>query len=447
MINKEKYSDILIIDRAGRIIHSDLANPRYFEMDSGEITGNTIYNLHPGIDESYPALTAARDGAASENFTVKVHTASGNALTKVGSVYPIFDEETPIAAIEFSDLHYDKEHIRELESHAEFPIYRKNDTKYKSENIITEDPSMLQIKKQIQRFAMTDSNILIYGETGTGKELVAQALHNCSRRYYHKFISINCGAIPGSIMEGLIFGTTRGSFTGAEDKPGLFEQAAGGTIFLDEINSLDPMLQVKLLKAVESKTIRRIGSLKETRIDARIIAAVNEEPDRLMEEGRLKPDLYYRLAVIYLHLPPLRERGNDVNIITDYFVNYFNKKMDLHIEPIGEEIRKIFNRYTWPGNVRELRNTIEGAFAFAENNRITIEEIPAYIVKKAKEKDSKKRILPSEKVKTLPQLNDALEYAIISEAYRRAGGSLTEAAALLGISKQLLRYKLSKYER
>lgn len=347
MINKEKYSDILIIDSKGRVIHGDFANPKYFGAESDNITNNNIRNLYKNIDDTYPTLVAVREGIAAESFEMKVHTAGGNVLTKVGSAYPIFDEDKPIAAIEFSDLHYDKEHIRDLESHADFPIYRKNDTKYKCENIITEDESMIHVKKQIERFAMTDSSVLIYGETGTGKEMVSQALHNCSRRYCHKFISVNCGAIPSSIMEGLIFGTTKGSFTGAEDKAGLFEQADGGTIFLDEINSLDPMLQVKLLKVAESKTVRRIGSLKEKTVDVRIIAATNEEPHRLMKEGRLKPDLYYRLAVIYMYLPPLRERGDDVNVITDYFVDYFNKRMDLHIEPIDDEIRKIFKGYTW----------------------------------------------------------------------------------------------------
>ena len=445
MINKNQYSDILITDREGKIIHGDFANPRYFNMDPGNITGHNIRELYKNIDDGYPALAAAKKGEAFDHFQVKVETAGGSILTKTGAAYPIFDGDVPIAAIEFSDFHYDKDHIREIESHADYPIYRKNDTRYILEDIITQDPSMERVKEQIERFSTTDSGVLIYGETGTGKEMVAQALHNRSRRYYHKFISVNCGAIPSSIMEGLIFGTTRGSFTGAEDRPGLFEQADGGTIFLDEINSLDPMLQIKLLNAVESKTVRRLGALREKEVDVRIIAATNEDPKRLMDEGRLKPDLYYRLAVIYMYLPPLRERGNDVNVISDYFVNYFNRRMGLDIKPIDKEIRKIFKRYTWPGNVRELRNAIEGAFAFAENDRITVKEIPEYIIEKSMGRTGMPEA--SEGRGTLAGMSSAMEHAIISEGYRRAGGSLTKAAEMLGISKQLLRYKLSKYGR
>lgn len=444
MINKDKYSDILIIDREGTVIHGDFANLKFLGLQPEEITGNNIRNLYHNIGENYPALIAARDGTAAENFQVSVENASGSVLTKTGSVYPIFDEDTPVAAIEFSDLHYDRDHIREIESHAEFPIYRKNDTKYMLENIITEDSSIENIKKRIERIAITESSILIYGETGTGKELVAQAIHNRSRRYYHKFISINCGAMPSGIIEGLLFGTTKGSFTGAEDKPGLFEQADGGTLFLDEINSLDPMLQVKLLKAVESRTVRRLGSPKEKQVDVRIIAATNEEPHELMSSGRLKPDLYYRLAVIYMYLPPLRERGNDVNVIADYYVDYFNKKMETHIEPLSDEIRKIFASYSWPGNVRELRNAIEGAFAFVENDCITVNELPQYIVDKYRSGEKNTVFRNAE---TLADLSSSTEYAIISEAYRRSSGSLTRAADMLGISKQLLKYKMTKYGR
>jgi len=442
MINHKEHKDLMVIDRSGTIIYADVGNSQYFGSGAESLHGKNLRDVYMNFDEEYPALKAVREGKAYENFRIEILSDKGAKLTKTGSVYPIFENDKPIAALELSTLLYNRSHIREIEGNADHLMYRKNNTKYLINDIITQDPAMIEIKERIEKLAITDATVLIYGETGTGKELVAQALHNSSRRYSKKFISVNCSAIPASIIESLLFGTVKGSFTGAEDKAGLFEQAEGGTLFLDEINSLDVFLQVKIMKAVESKVVRRIGSIREKEVNVRIIAATNQEPRKLIREGKFKPDLFHRLAAVYLTLPRLSQRPGDIMVLADYFRTYFNRSMNMEIEPFDEDIKRLFMNYDWPGNVRELRNVVEGAFAFAENNKITMEHMPKYIINKMGM--GRERSIAVEDGLSLAEKTDMIEKAIIDSIYKKNNNNLTDAARELGISKQLLRYKMMK---
>ena len=269
---------------------------------------------------------------------------------------------------------------------------------------------------------------------------MAQSIHNSSRRYGKNFLSQNCSAIPDNLLESILFGTTKGSFTGAFDRTGLFEEADGGTVFLDEINSLNPDMQVKLLKAIESKKIRRIGSDKEVALDFRVVAATNEEPGRLLAEKRMKPDLLYRLAVVFIKLPDLADRKGDIELLVSHFINYFNEKTNSSVGYPDKEIMDIFKRYSWPGNVRELRNVIEGAFAFAEDNKIKKNDIPSYILENVASG------VKPQKEEGLQKEMDNMERKLVLSAYEANGRKLTETAEFLKISKQLLRYKLNRYE-
>ena len=332
--------------------------------------------------------------------------------------------------------------MREIEQHSEHMLYRKNQTRYILDDIISQDPAMIKIKSEISNIALSNANVLIYGKTGTGKELVAQAIHNSSRRYAKKFLSQNCSAIPESLLESILFGTTRGSFTGAVDGMGLFEEAEGGTVFLDEINSISPEMQAKLLKAIESKRIRRIGSDKETYVDFRVVAAVNENIVELIRSKRLRLDLLYRLAVVYIKLPNLAEREGDIDLLTRHFIDYFNEKTQSNMRYPSEDIMRIFRNYSWPGNIRELRNIIEGAFAFAENGKIDMDDIPSYVLECER----------ADNVKTtsengLREHMANMEKNIVLEAFNMKHGNTSETADLLGISKQLLKYKLDSYKR
>ncbi|MGI6211493.1 MAG: sigma-54 interaction domain-containing protein [Anaerovoracaceae bacterium] len=438
MLNEEKYSDFLMIDRHHRIVFADMGNPRFLRDGPEDLKGLELNEVLVDIDENYPLLKAIDQGVATEHFETRITNANGFRFHLIGSAYPVTCAGTPVLAIQFSNLYYQKKDINQIHDQAESVFTRINGTKYILSDIITQDPAMNQIKKQIPEIASLGINVLICGETGTGKELVAQAIHNSSRAFLGPFISQNCGAIPENLLEGILFGTTKGSFTGAEDREGLFEMAEGGTIFLDEINSLSLNMQTKILRAVENKVVSRVGEMKERKIHVRVIAATNESLEDLIREGRFKSDLYYRLAGIRIDLPPLAERKGDVPLLVSHFINYFNRWTRSHVEMPDQKVLDMLDAYSWPGNVRELRNLIEGAFALNEDNVIGMDEIPDYIIE-AVQGDAAVQSGGS-----LKRRLDTLERSIVEEQLRRDDGSLKAAAAHLGISKQLLHYKLNK---
>ena len=449
MINPKRYKDLLIVSCEGKIMYTDFSNLSFMKLKGVSLHGKMLEEVFCNIDDEHPILLAATKGIANKDFCVEIETCTGKTFTKSGCVYPIYKEGRPIAAVEFSDIRYGIKDIRDIETSSDNTRYRDNGTVYTIDNIVTENSEMIDLKKEIEKIALTDFPILIYGETGTGKELVAQAIHNCSRRFSKSFVSVNCGTIPENLAESMLFGTVKGSFTDSENKAGLFENAEGGTLFLDEINSLPMTIQVKLLRAVEMKVIRRIGDTQERKVDVRIISATNEEPGKLLMQKKMLTDFYHRIAAYSLYLPGLKNRGNDVIVLANYYINYFNHMMNTQISPLNDEITEFFREYSWPGNVRELRNVIEGTFAFTENTEIVVEDIPLYIMESIKSKKSEKHFATSnmsDQTRLEQQMN-MVESGIIDAAMIESGSKLSEAASLLGISKQLLRYKIGKHKR
>jgi len=302
---------------------------------------------------------------------------------------------------------------------------------------------------------------LIYGETGTGKELFAKALHLLSARKDKPFIAQNCAAIPVNLLESMFFGTERGGFTGAESKKGLFELADGGTLFLDEINSMDTAMQAKLLKVLEEHKVRRIGGKEDIRFNVRIVCASNEVPERLIEEGRLRSDFYYRVGVVRLWLPPLRERQEDILLLTQHYIDQFNKKMGRNIRGLSQMTQDLFLRWSWPGNVRELKNTIEGAFNIETSDLITLDSVQNLLSKMGQDTRPVQEEAPvraeAEEPGSLAQIREQLgrgkvdlrnllsqyEAAIIREALRQTN-RLNAAAEKLSISPQKLQYRMEK---
>lgn len=320
----------------------------------------------------------------------------------------------------------------------------KNNTTYVIDDIVAINSEMLTVKEKIKRAATSDSSVLIYGKTGTGKEMVAQSIHNCSKRHSNPFISVNCASIPSTLLESNLFGTVKGSFTGAEDREGLFQAADQGTLFLDEINSMEPMMQVKILKAIEEKRIRKVGGTKQIPLDVKIIAALNQDPMELIKEGKLRKDLFFRLSVIEIDIPQLKERKDDIEYLTKYFIDYYNEDMGKNIKRVSKEVKKVFEEYDWPGNVRELKNVIEGAFNNTKNDIIGIDDIPERLLNQRTNQQSYISIEFDANNIGLQEYLEECERRIIFDTIEKNDGNMAAAARDLRISRQLLYYKLKR---
>lgn len=309
--------------------------------------------------------------------------------------------------------------------------------------IIAKAPVMQKALEMASKVARYPSPVLITGESGTGKELVARLIHNQSERAAGPFVPLNCGAIPESLLEAELFGYSRGAFTGAErERPGLFEAASGGTLFLDELGEMPATLQVKLLRALQEGEVRRLGENSARTVDVRIVAATNKDLEEEIREGRFRRDLFYRIAVVPIHLVPLRQRREEIPLLVSHFVETYNAKLRLEIKGVEPEAMRLLVEYMWPGNVRELENTIERAMVLTTGPRISPDDLPPHIVNPVRPLD-------------VPELGDdelsikkhsaALERRLITRALERTRGNKTRAAELLELSSRALLYKIRDY--
>jgi two-component system, NtrC family, response regulator PilR len=314
-------------------------------------------------------------------------------------------------------------------------------------NIIGRSPAMLEVFKMIETVARTNSTILLTGESGTGKGLVAQAIHFHSLRRDKPMVSLNCGALPENLLESELFGHMRGAFTGADtNKKGLLEVAERGTVFLDEIGEMSAVMQVKLLRVLQERRFRRVGGLEELQADIRVIAATNQDLTKAIADGRFREDLYYRINVIPITLPPLRDRREDIQLLAGHFVEKYTDQMEKEIAGISHEALDRLMRYDWPGNIRELENVIERAVALEPTPTILPDSLPATI---RGETSMRTSATPAD---GLPESGFDLEAHVkeiergyIAEALKRAGGVQVKAAELLGMSFRSFRYYVKKY--
>src|SRR5215471_1655752 len=331
--------------------------------------------------------------------------------------------------------------------------------------IVGNSPKMTELMNFVRKVASSEAtNILIQGESGTGKDLIAKAIHYESGRQERPFVAINCSAIPETLMEAELFGHEKGAFTDAKQmKKGLFETADGGTLFLDEIGELSPLLQAKLLRVLEDQVIRRIGGVRDMQVDVRVIAASNRDLEKAVREGHFRQDLYYRLAIIAIFIPPLRERTEDILPLVDFFIDWYNRKFKKSIRGISPETRRLLLAHNWPGNVRELKNSIERAMILEDESILRPVYMPFAVGEAARSgltafehtsasADGAGKQLPNGRV--LPRLYipeegtslEEVERAMVELAMRHANGNQTHAARLLDISRDALRYKLKKFE-
>jgi len=318
--------------------------------------------------------------------------------------------------------------------------------RYQFKNIIGNSQAIRQVFTIVERVARTRTNVLIWGETGTGKELVARAIHFNSPRAKEPFIVINCGAIPENLMESELFGHIKGSFTGAvANKPGLFQEAAGGTLFLDEIGELSLSLQVKLLRVLQEKRVKPIGGTHEKEVDVRIIAATNRDLEQEVEAGRFRQDLYYRLNVIQVRIPPLRDRTEDIPVLAQHFVDKFAREIGGNIRGVSAEAMELMMGHRFAGNVRELENIIERAVTFELTDMITLDSLPPHLNRSRQSTASAATIHVPDDGVNLEEILSDIERRYLLAALQKANGVRTDAAKLLGMTFRSIRYKLDKY--
>lgn len=322
-----------------------------------------------------------------------------------------------------------------------------NGTSYSIEDIIGNSPQILRLKDQIYKITDSTSPVLVLGETGTGKEMVVQSIHNASlTRRKKPFIAQNCAAIPEALLEGIVFGTSLGSFTGAKDKPGLLELAHGGTLFLDEINLMNLGLQAKLLRVLQDGVVRRVGGSETIKVDVRVIAATNEDPLKSIANKTLREDLYYRLNVVSIMVPPLRERREDIPLLVDYFIKKNNQELKKNTIGMTKPCLDLLMSYDWPGNVRQLKFTIESIMNFTEGNMIKVEDLPPLIRNgKAHLKIKERQNYSPYFAHSLKESMDLFEKELIINALNQSQGNMTQAARVLKVPKQTLHYKIKKY--
>src|SRR5579863_10025940 len=332
-------------------------------------------------------------------------------------------------------------------------------------DVVGVSQKMSELLGFVNKIAVSEAiTILVQGESGTGKDLIAKAIHYQSRRAEKPFVAINCSAIPETLMEAELFGHERGAFTDAKTmKKGLFEMADGGTLFLDEIGELSPLLQAKLLRVLEDQVIRRVGGVRDMQVDTRVIAASNRDLEKAVREGHFRQDLYYRLAIIAIFIPPLRERTEDILPLVEFFIDWYNKKFKKAVRGISPETRRLLLAHNWPGNVRELKNSIERAMILEDEAILRPVYMPFAVGEAARggltafehsstPSDGGGKQLPNGRV--LPRLYipeegtslEEVERAMVELAMRQANGNQTHAARLLDISRDALRYKLKKFE-
>lgn len=437
-------------------------------LHKGLVDFYELTSFKTGLDS--PTLDCLKQGTIHKEENCEWYINNGIAVNALISAYP-FDSKDLSSGV-FStadDITKIKERLYNVVAIDKKTHYRlnkkslKNGTKYVFDDIVGQSEAIKSTINIARRFATKQAPILIYGETGTGKELFAQGIHNASPRASGPFVPINCAAIPDTLLESILFGTVKGAFTGATDSPGLFEKADGGTIFLDEINSMPLILQAKILRVLQEKEVQRIGDSKIRKTDCRVVSATNKLPEEAIRDGELREDLFYRLSTGIIWLPNLREREGDLRLLIDYFIDKANANLQTDIRDVSEKFSALLEQYYWPGNIRELQNTIESAINLtAENEHILdIQHLPSYLKKHftneisllpnanqifALQNDDKNKNFPTiDFDQDLSAMVDEYEKNIIILALSGARGNLTKCGEKLGLSRQALTFKCKKH--
>ncbi|TCP69445.1 sigma-54 interaction domain-containing protein [Baia soyae] len=434
-----------IVNEQGVTIFYNQAASRIDGMESTEVLGTHVLEAFPSLTEkSSTLLYVLETGERLPDTQQTFLNQKGKQITTLNRTFPVHVEGRCLGAVEISR---DYTQVRELseEVHAlreqvwkTVPYKEKKACLYKFEDFLTQHPALVAEVGKARKVAHSKAPVLIIGETGTGKEIISQSIHQLGLGKKKPFIVQNCAAIPSSLLESYLFGTEKGAFTGAEDRAGLFELADGGTLFLDEIHAMPIDLQAKLLRVLEDSFLRRVGSSKLRSVDVRVIAAINEDPWLAVESGKFRKDLFYRLHVVSIHLLPLRKRKEDLQLLTNYFLGNLSRQYSIPSLSLSLEVEMLFKQYDWPGNVRELRNVLEGAVHFIESNCIELRHLSRHMTK-----HSTQAFQRSSTVSLVDRLAE-YESEMITQAMIQTEGKVSRAAEVLQIPRQTLQYKLRK---
>lgn len=443
---------IQIVDRNGSIFYCNNHVLFLDHLNIKKVIGRHITEVYTFLDsDTSTILKVIETGKPIIDYFQTFMNDNGSKITTVNTTLPIKVEGKIEGVIEISkDVNSVKELARRIANLEAEPADERNEkTADKSKNsratytfadIIGQNKHILELKSLAFKAARTSSPVLIYGETGTGKELFVQAIHNASLRKDGAFIAQNCAALPATLLEGILFGTVRGGFTGADNRPGLFELADGGTLFLDEIDSMPIELQAKLLRVLQDGCVRRIGDVNTINVDVRLIASTSCDPLEAVKNGQFREDLYYRLNVMTLRVPHLRERKDDIMLLTNHFILMYNRIMNKNVKGIEPKVQDLFYNYSWPGNVRELQHVIEGAMNMVEGHLIGIEHLPRNF-----EGYFKNELAVEDGPLSLNEALEQVEKEMIFNALEAADLNISKAARILDIPRQTLQYKMSKY--
>lgn len=437
------YDGAIMVNRKGIIEYYYNKRTDINKLTDEALLGKSLFEVYPQIKPHNSTLMEVmRTGKPIELAFQSLTNFLGEHYQALYSTHPIFDGEIIIGAIEIFQYFKEKEKYLNI-----FLMNEREKLKSTAEclpEIISVSEEMRDLKEKILKVARTNSNVMICGETGTGKEMIARAIHNNGSRKNFRFISQNCAAIPDNLLESILFGTVKGSFTGAENRKGFFEAANGGTLFLDEINSMELAVQAKILKAVEEQKIRRVGGIEDIPVDVRIIVASNEDPEKCVEKKILREDLYYRLRVVQLNVPPLRNRREDIIPIAEFYIDFYNRTMNRKIKGMTEEVKGKLQSYSWPGNIRELRNMIEGGFNLCENDNLCLGDLDTYSLKALESTEIKNENNHGQKESLKSRIKSfERELIIITLA---ESDNISSAAEKLGITRQTLSNKIQEFK-
>lgn len=463
---------IQIYDKNACAVYFNSASRRISHIpDDISVEGRYLLDMYDLEENISTAMTCLRTQSPVINRVDHYKSNNGVSIATANTSYPIhlgkelagvvvFEQESETVKSSIQKMEEIGKALQNYNNHT----HQIRFTGYSFDHIIGHGEKLERAIRIAKKVAIQDSSVLLVGETGTGKEIFAQSIHRESRRKEKKFVAINCAAIPDPLIESLLFGTQKGSFTGSENKPGYFEEADGGTLFLDELNSMSLNMQSKILRAIQENTFRRVGGQKDIRMDVRIISSCNEDPFRSIAENHFRKDLFYRLSTVMIELPPLREHKEDLDELIHHHLNATSFQYVHAISHIDPKVMECLQSYSWPGNVRELYHVVDYAQNVADSDTFCLEHLPGYLLKMhnpdiatetaslsidatAQEDSTQKDKNPPIDFTSndLQSLMDGYERQIILLALERYGYNITKTADVLGLRRQSLQYRIKKY--